>query len=62
MKRDSVSAFVHMKRDTPLSLYPSVNILDEPPSIPIVMYILNGRPISQPKDKYRNASIKRPLE
>ena len=29
MKRDSVSAYVHMKRDTPLPLYASVNILDD---------------------------------
>ena len=29
MKRDSVSTYVHMKRDTPLPLYASVNILDD---------------------------------
>ena len=34
MKRDSVSAYVHMKRDTPLALYASVNILDDPPLFP----------------------------
>ena len=49
MKRDSVSAYVHMRRDTPLPLYAPVHILD--PSIPLVTYILNGWPISQPKDK-----------
>ena len=27
MKRDSVSAYVHMKHDTPLPLFASVNIL-----------------------------------
>ena len=30
MKSDSVSVYVHMKRDTPLSLYASLNILDDP--------------------------------
>ena len=30
MKRDSVSAYVHLKRDTPLPLYASVIILDDP--------------------------------
>ena len=34
MKRDSVSAYVHMKCDTPLPLYSSVNILDDPPPFP----------------------------
>ena len=34
MKRDSVSAYVHMKRDTTLPLYSSVNILDDPPPFP----------------------------
>ena len=29
MRRDSISAYVHMKRDTPLLLYASVNILDD---------------------------------
>ena len=33
MKRD-VSAYVHMKRDTPLPLYASVNILDDLPPFP----------------------------
>ena len=34
MKRDSVSAYVHIKRDTPLSLYAPVHILDVPPPFP----------------------------
>ena len=51
MKRDSVSAYVHMRRDTPLPLYAPVQILDDPPSILLVTYILNGWPVSQPKDK-----------
>ena len=50
MKRNSTSAYVHMRRDTPLPLYAPVHILDDP-SIPLVRYILNGWPISQPKDK-----------
>ena len=32
MKRDSVSVYVHMERDTPLPLYASVNILGDLPS------------------------------
>ena len=33
MKRDSVSAYVHMRRDTPPpSLYAALRILDDPPS------------------------------
>ena len=34
MKRNRVSAYVHMKRDTPLPMYVSVNILDEPTTFP----------------------------
>ena len=30
MKRDSVSVYVHMKRDIPIPLYASVNILNDP--------------------------------
>ena len=51
MKRDSVSAYVHMRRDTLFPLYAPVHILDYPQSILLVTYILNGWPISQPKDK-----------
>ena len=36
MKRDSVSAYVHMMRDTPLPLYAPVHILNDLPSIPPV--------------------------
>ena len=50
MKRDSVSAYVHMRRHTPLPLHAPVHILDDP-SISLVTYILNGWPILQPKDK-----------
>ena len=31
MKKDSVSAYVHVRRDTPLPLYALAHILDEPP-------------------------------
>ena len=31
MKRDSVSAYVHMRCDTPLPLYATVHILNDPP-------------------------------
>ena len=37
MKRDKcihVSAYVHMKHDTPLRLFASVNIFDDPPPYP----------------------------
>ena len=48
MKRDIVSAYVHMKRDTP---FPLLDDSPPPPSIALVKYIRNGWPISQPKDK-----------
>ena len=41
MKRESVSAYVHMRHDIPLPLYTPVHILYDP-SIPLVTYILNG--------------------
>ena len=50
MKRDSVSAYVHMNRDTPLPLYASVKILDDPPAFPVT-YLFNGWSMSQPKNK-----------
>ena len=34
MKRDSVSAYIHRKCDTPLPRYTSVNILDGLPPFP----------------------------
>ena len=34
MKRDSVSAYAHMRHDTPLPLYAPVYILDEPHLFP----------------------------
>ena len=35
----------------PSPLFAPVHILDDPPSIPSVAHILNGWPISQPKNK-----------
>ena len=51
MKTDGLSAYVQMTSDAPLTLYATEHILDDPPSIPLVMYILNEWPISQPKSK-----------
>ena len=43
MKRDSVSAYVHMRRDTPLPLYAPVHILDDPPPFPqLRTYLMDG--------------------
>ena len=50
MKRDSLSAYIHMRRGTTLTLYAPVHILDDTTSIPPVVYAQNG-PIFQPKDK-----------
>ena len=50
MKRDSLSAYIHMRRGTTLTLYAPVHILDDTISIPPVVYAHNG-PIFQPKDK-----------
>ena len=53
MKKDTVSAYVYMRRDTPPSLYVPVHILDDPSSLfnlPVT-YVLNVWPVSQPKNK-----------
>ena len=34
MKRDSVSAYVHIRRDTPLPLNAPAQILENPPPFP----------------------------
>ena len=34
MKRESISAYVHMIRDTPLPLNAPVHILEDPPPFP----------------------------
>ena len=51
MKRDIVSAYVHIRRDNPLPLSAPVHILNEIPSIPPAAHVLNEWYISQPKDK-----------
>ena len=57
MKRDSVSAYVHMRRNTPLPLYAQVHILDEPPSFPqLCKYIMDGLPLKQ-KTKKNHSNI-----
>ena len=48
MKRDSLSAYIHMRRGTTLTLYAPVHILNDTTSIPPVVYALNG-PIFQRK-------------
>ena len=51
MKRD-VSAYVHMKRDTPLPLYASVNILDYPsPFSYLHTYLIYGLFLNQKTSK-----------
>ena len=43
MKRDSVSAYVHMRHNTPLPLYATVHILDDPPPFPQMRtYLIDG--------------------
>ena len=34
MKRDSVSVYIHMRRDTALPLYALAHVLDDPPPFP----------------------------
>ena len=52
MKRDSVSAYVHMRRDTPLPLYAPVHILDNPPPFPYLRtYLIDGLFLSQKTNK-----------
>ena len=40
MKRDSVSAYVHMRCDTPFPLYAAVHILDDPLHSPSYVHTL----------------------
>ena len=68
MKKDSVSAYVHMRRNIPLFLYAQVHILDEPPSFPqLRKYIMDGLHLNQKTNtnirisysmKYLNSKIK----
>ena len=45
-----VNTFLMTDFSTPLPLYAPVHILDDSPSIPPVVHVLNGWPISQPKN------------
>ena len=48
MKKDSVSAFVHMKRTTPLALYAPVHILDDaPPFLQLRRFLMDGLFLNQ---------------
>ena len=50
MKRDSVSAYEHMSRDTLLPLYGPVNILDDPSPFPqLCTYLMDGLFLNQKK-------------
>ena len=52
MKRDSVSAYLHMRRDTPLPLYAAVDILDDPPPFSqLRTYLIDGLFLNQKRDK-----------
>ena len=52
MKRDSVSAYVHMRRDTPLPLHALAHILNDPPSFPqMLKYLMDGLPLRQKTNK-----------
>ena len=52
MKRDSVSAYAHMKCDTPLLLYAPGHILDEPPAFPqLCTYSIDGLFLNQETNK-----------
>ena len=52
MKRDSVSAYLHMRSDTPLPLYATAHILDDPPSFPLLRkYLMDGLPLNQKTNK-----------
>ena len=48
MKRDSVSEYVHMSRDTPVPLYAPVYILDDPHPFPqLHTYLMDGLFLNQ---------------
>ena len=48
MKRDSVSAYVHTGRDTPLPLYAPVHSLEDPPSfLKLRKYLMDGLFLNQ---------------
>ena len=52
MKRDNVSAYVHMRRDTPLPLCAPEHIFDYPSSFPqLLKYLMDGLPLNQKTNK-----------
>ena len=52
MKRDSVSTYVHMRRDTLLPLYAAVHILNDPSPFPqLRTYLMDGLFLNQKSDK-----------
>ena len=52
MKRHSVSAYVHVRCDTPLPLYTSVHILNDPPPFPqLLTYLMDGVFLNQKTNK-----------
>ena len=52
MKRDSVSAYVHMRRDTPLPLYAPVHIFNDPPPFPqLRTYLMDALFLNQKTNK-----------
>ena len=54
MKRDRVSAYAHLRRDTPLSLYAPAHILDDPPPFPqLCSYLMDGLFLNQKTFGYR---------
>ena len=43
MQKDIVSAYIHMRRDTPLPVYPPVHIFDDLPLFPqLRTYLIDG--------------------
>ena len=50
-KKYSTKYYLMTDFSTPLLLYAPVHNFDDLPSIPSVAHVLNGRPISQPKNK-----------
>ena len=53
MKRDSVSAYVHMRCDIPLPLHKPVHILDDSPSFPQLRKYLDLSTLPPPPQKKR---------
>ena len=52
MKRDSVSVYIHMRRDALLPPYAPVHILDDPASFPqLFKYLIDGVTLNQKTNK-----------